>query len=505
MTEKSRGTLVSSIRSLLGLFDQPNPAYVLGIDTSHWTGAVNWQMAWDAGIRFAIIKFMDGKTRTNYAEQNYRGAKDVGMMVGPYQWLRKAIEVSPGGQAREYAAMIADHPADIRPAVDYEWSPAGTAYNVDSGDLYGFVLPFADAYGKRPMIYSAYGYIMQYPLPAIYANDPFWQARYGGPPLSVPPWGLNWKFHQWTASGEGVKYGVDPNFEKSVDLNYWCGTLDELYDWCGKTVEPPPPPVVNTIVVKVQSDAQVKLQSVLLNGADETAHASIIISPITPPPPPPPPAPVVNPYRVLWMFQRPANLAPPVRFNKPDVLPGRKESRVALNSELQHYWYALLLKNRPAGWTDDQMKKAWKSLTAGDRAFTNFAGSEDHHDYINNTNVTAPDIAMDKFRVCGGGVVNVLSETPVNIIGIPCYRVQAIDPTSHPDPTKINHGQTPWLVHVATNDYELPEIHVGGFPQLGGNPVQVPLLGIGGENLLPVACLQKLDPNKPYPSPYLTV
>src|SRR5512146_1029156 len=184
MTEKSRRSIISSLRSLLGLFDQPNPAYVLGIDTSHWTGVVNWQMAWDAGIRFATIIFMDGKTRTRYAEENYRGAKDVGMMVGPYQWLRKAIEVSPGGQAREYAAMIADHPADIRPAVDYEWSPAGAAYNVDSGDLYGFVLPFADTYGKRPMIYSAYGYVSQYPLPAIYADDPFWQARYGGPPLS---------------------------------------------------------------------------------------------------------------------------------------------------------------------------------------------------------------------------------------------------------------------------------------------------------------------------------
>jgi hypothetical protein len=48
--------VVDAAQIILGIYSEPNPAYVLGIDTSHWTGIVDWQKARASGIRFAIIK-----------------------------------------------------------------------------------------------------------------------------------------------------------------------------------------------------------------------------------------------------------------------------------------------------------------------------------------------------------------------------------------------------------------------------------------------------------------
>ncbi len=240
ISQKPNLAFSTLIRTALAIYDQPDPTFVLGIDTSHYTKVVNWQIAKENGIRFVIIKFMDGKYRTQYAEENYKGAKDAGILVGSYQWLRKATEVSPGGQAREYLAMLADHPCDIRPAVDFEWSPNGKAYNVDTGELWGFTQPFEAGYGKKPMIYTAWGYWDEFGSPAsMWADYPLWTAQYRvKQPKLFGPW-TQWKFWQWTATGEGARYGVPSDGEKAVDLNYWCGTLEDLQKWCGANITPP--------------------------------------------------------------------------------------------------------------------------------------------------------------------------------------------------------------------------------------------------------------------------
>lgn len=235
--KKAQGLVAKAKVILLpkvGIFDQPDPAYVLGIDTSHWTGVVDWQAAKAGGIQFAIIKFMDGKTRSRFAEENYRGAKDAGVLVGAYQWLRSAKEgawASPAGQAREYLAMLADHPCDIRPAVDYEWSPLGKKYNADMSDLQSWHTAFYGGYGKLGMIYTAPGYWNQYSGGAGWAQNPLWAAQYKVRlPDRFGPWPA-WKFWQFTGTGDGSKYGVPADGEKAVDLNYWCGTLADLQAW----------------------------------------------------------------------------------------------------------------------------------------------------------------------------------------------------------------------------------------------------------------------------------
>lgn len=245
-SRKLQGTVkaaISHAQISLGMFDRPDPNRVWGVDTSHWTGVVDWQQAKERGCAFAIIKYMDGTFPTRFARENYRGAVDAGVLVGSYQWLRKASEVSPGRQAREYLAMLRDMPVNLPPAVDFEWSPAGKKFNVNTSDLYGFVIPFEDGYGSLSMVYTAIGYWSQYG-----SKDPFWaaryswQARYGGNPLLMLPW-LNTKIHQWTEKMDGEWMGIPPDGEKGADGNYWLGTLAELYAFCKlPPVTPTPSP-----------------------------------------------------------------------------------------------------------------------------------------------------------------------------------------------------------------------------------------------------------------------
>lgn len=325
-----------------------------------------------------------------------------------------------------------------------------------------------------------------------------WAAQYG---VQAPdPWGA------WGSHYDWWQYTRDPDYSVMED---------ELYNkLVGATPEPEPEPApyqLKSVFITVTSK-EAALNAVTAVFSDDSSQDLTGISALdVVQPPEPEPEPTPNLYRVKWMFERPIDEQPDSGpYNKPDVLNGAKDSVVRLTQSLQNFWYALLNQYRPIGWTDAQMKKAWASLTADDRAFTNFSGSTTRHDYINGTNANKPDMNMDKYRACGGNVVWVLDERPVDLFFKgkvrPCLKVMAIDPTVPLDATLINYLKTPWLVHIATNDayQKQPDGSwkpiVFGFPQLDGNWVQVPTFGVGGFNYLPVDCLEKLPNPEEIPS-----
>ena len=232
--KKKAGTVSQPVEIV---FDQPDPARVLGLSTSHWTGAVNWQVAKANGIQFAIIKAKHGLNTANFFKVNYQGAKDAGILVGAYLWLLHPSITSTGGQAREFAKFLRDFPVDLPPFIDFEWSKSGKKFNPRIGDLWGCVVPFSEAYGKEPGIYTAPGYWSeQGSTNALWSKFPLWLAQYnGGQADPMPPW-QGYDFLQWSETGEGIKYGVPITGERACELNYWRGTRAELLEFCG----PPP-------------------------------------------------------------------------------------------------------------------------------------------------------------------------------------------------------------------------------------------------------------------------
>lgn len=240
---KLHATAASIVPALYTAADVVRP---LVIDTSHWTGVVDWQKAKAEGIHGAIIKFTDGKTVSKYAEENYKGARDAGLPVGGYHWLYRSANISVGGQARYYLDFLKDHPCDIRPTVDYEWTKYGGAQsNPTIDDLYGFVVPFEDGYGKQPMIYTAPGYWndpkYNNSKATVWARYPLWVAQYRvQTPQPLAPWYDKYTLWQFTPNGDGVKYGSNPLFSRSADLSYFNGTLGEFYAWLDTSTPVPP-------------------------------------------------------------------------------------------------------------------------------------------------------------------------------------------------------------------------------------------------------------------------
>ena len=259
--------IIKSIQSFLGIYDDYDPTKTLGIDVSHWTGIVDWNKAKQAGVKFAIIKAMDGTVPTRYFPENYAGAKSAGILVSAYTWLYKSNVISVGRQARAYYDFLKNYPCDIVPTVDFEWTASG---NPNYNDLYGFVTPFEDLYGKKPMIYTAKSYWQEYGSTNNYwSNYPLWIAQYKvSKPDFILPWGNNWKIWQFSDRGRGSDFGFPPNGEKMADLNYFNGSVQDLYDWVGLVIEPPidpppvdPPPVIITIPATVVVVPSVNIRS----------------------------------------------------------------------------------------------------------------------------------------------------------------------------------------------------------------------------------------------------
>jgi lysozyme len=220
---------------------------------------LDWEKAKQAGIKFAIIKAMNGVYESKFWKENWEGAKAVGILRGAYQWLYPASVVSPGSQARKYWELMQADPGELPLTVDFEWT---NPKNPDASDLYGIVKPLDDLSGRKTMIYTAPGYWNQYGSQSpFWAEHPLWQAQYRVlAPQPMPPFG-NWKFHQFTANGDGFFYGFPVTGERACTLNYWCGSEDELRKWAGvaPVVEPPvEPPVVGlkqwTVAAQTQDE-----------------------------------------------------------------------------------------------------------------------------------------------------------------------------------------------------------------------------------------------------------
>lgn len=250
--QKANLSFLTKLQAALAIYDVPDTARVLILSTSHWSHIVDWQKAKANGVAGGIVKFMDGKDQVKYAEENYRGIVDAGLLPGGYTWLHRANMLSPGAAAREYLAFLKDHPCRIRPAVDFEWTADGNPY---FDDLYGFAMPFADGYGKYPMVYTAPGYWNDPaliakgsklgPMDPFWLNLPLWGAEYRTKGVFNPfgPWRSNFKMFQFTATLNSALYGYPPDGEKEAEGNYWTGTQPDLVAWCdGATPTPVPVP-----------------------------------------------------------------------------------------------------------------------------------------------------------------------------------------------------------------------------------------------------------------------
>jgi len=228
-----------------------NMPYVPGIDVSGWEPNIDWRAVRASGVRFAFLKATEG---THYVDPtfapNWVNTKRVGIIRGAYHYLRGGVDGA--AQADFFLKQVKLEEGDLPPVLDVE-----NIYNEDVSNQ--TMIARAEAWlkkveadtGVRPIIYSGPYFLkdrMFHPIfgtPNWAKNYKIWLANYldhyqeGSLPLQPKNW-QNWLFWQYTDKG------IVPGIEGGVDLNWFRGSLDDLYALAGGKEPEPAKHIVKT-------------------------------------------------------------------------------------------------------------------------------------------------------------------------------------------------------------------------------------------------------------------
>ncbi len=200
-----------------------------GIDISKWNGNWDAAKAKAAGAAFVFIKASQATFTDPLFKVNWQKARDAGLLRGAYHYLD--YTKPSRDQANYYADLLDADPGELSPVVDYEQRRTDNNVGAARLALRDF-LEQLKARGYTPMIYTAPAFWATYGSTDVYWQQyRLWIAHYttASAPTVPAPW-KTWTFWQYTAKGDGPTFGTE---SYNVDLNYFNGTLEELYQLAG--------------------------------------------------------------------------------------------------------------------------------------------------------------------------------------------------------------------------------------------------------------------------------
>lgn len=225
----------------------------LVIDVSHWQGDIDWPAvaADDQGIAAAIVRMGDGKDRDRKAVRNLRGARDAGLLVGAYRYLRAEhpveLQLGVDEAVLAEAGVTLDLPlcADLEGGPDPDgdgprkargaWQDVRSDVVVDTADVLACTRRYTEGatelVGLESWLYTGRSWLDHVRTPPAWAESvPLWLAVGAGG--RVPrPWTQP---VMWQYSAKGRVRGIDGN----VDVNRFFGTAADLRALRGPSVVP---------------------------------------------------------------------------------------------------------------------------------------------------------------------------------------------------------------------------------------------------------------------------
>jgi len=217
----------------------------LGIDVSVWDDnnstpqMVDFNKAKSAGASFVFMKSSQGVALDQDFVMNWQNAGNAGILRGVYHYLdmvHKPANKTANQWAIDQAVFLWGVVKNLKlnfPAVcDYEDAgglPAGTVRLA----FKTFLDSFFTLSGVRCIVYTGSGFwSINGSADQYWLQYPVWWAQYyyqnvpAGPKLA-PPF-TSWLFWQYSDKGDGPTYGCE---SKQVDLNYYNGTVAQLYQY----------------------------------------------------------------------------------------------------------------------------------------------------------------------------------------------------------------------------------------------------------------------------------
>jgi lysozyme len=250
--------------------------FVKGIDISKHKPEVDWELVRSQGIRFVYIKATqaDDIVDQKFAE-HWANAKQAGILRGAYHFMDADVEGK--AQAKLFLSTVNLEPGDLPPVLDIERLPTDTGkgkkggkskdgkskdgkgkkgdkQQADTEKINAQMVDCANSWleivrtetGRTPLIYSRANFLETWltrkgKSPAWALKYPIWIAQYFDPPLNentLPVQAKGWQpFTFWQYSSKGELDGVYDDRERTiltpVDLNFFNGTLEELYQFAG--------------------------------------------------------------------------------------------------------------------------------------------------------------------------------------------------------------------------------------------------------------------------------
>lgn len=183
-----------------------------GIDVSKWQGRIDWPKVEKlTDIEFAILKAGgsdNGFYIDPYFEDNYRGAKSVGIGVGAYYFVGPKCQSAADGKAdaKRFLNIIAGKKFEYPVCLDFEappaWSKTG---NTDASIAFCKEM---ELHGYYVSIYASdiSGFADRLDLARLSAYDK-WVACYGRKPTNVQIYGM------WQYSSTGRVAGINGNVD----------------------------------------------------------------------------------------------------------------------------------------------------------------------------------------------------------------------------------------------------------------------------------------------------
>ncbi len=225
----------------------------LGLDVSVWQDnnstpqMVDFNKAKSAGASFVFMKASQGVYLDPDFVMNWQNAGNAGILRSVYHYLdfkhkpsNKTATQWAIDQAVFFWGIVKNLKYNLPPVCDYEDAgglPAGTVRQA----FKNFLESFFTLSGVRCIVYTGQGFWNQYGSADQYwLQYPVWWAQYyyqnvpDNPKLSQPF--AQWLFWQFSDKGDGVKYGCE---SKQVDVNYFNGTVAQLFEYAHVT--PPAP------------------------------------------------------------------------------------------------------------------------------------------------------------------------------------------------------------------------------------------------------------------------
>jgi GH25 family lysozyme M1 (1,4-beta-N-acetylmuramidase) len=207
----------------------PTDKMPLGVDVSHFNGAIDWNAMKTSGFRFAFVRAGQGRRPDVSFQANWNGAHKAGLLVGVYYFFVPSNDEI--GDANWFLQQVSMRAGDLPPVVDVEDAPFVTGKPDDSAIAFALAQWMSiveSRTGRRPILCTSNHYtITHFRNLGALQSYPLWILQPGmSSPHPPAPWNV-WTF--WQYSDNVTLAGMSGRF----DGNRFNGTYQDLRAFAG--------------------------------------------------------------------------------------------------------------------------------------------------------------------------------------------------------------------------------------------------------------------------------